>query len=312
MIARLRAELARGAGRQPLPARRCRTSASAAARATRNTSTRCRPTTCRAAHVGAEARGSAAATCPSSPTSTPTSRDKGLQTALVIDRDDGGAPGHQPRADRQHAQRRLRPAAGLDDLQPAQPVPRRDGGGAASTGRTRTALRGHLRQHRGGPVRGTSVGRCRRASAGDAARNQRRTRSPGRRASTGAVSTTPRPWCRSRRSPLRPTNTPLAVNHQGQFVATTISFNLPQGVSLGDAAARSTRPWPDRRAGHDPRQLPGHRARVPGLAGEPAVADPGRAARRLHRARHPLREPTCTRSRSSRRCRRPASARCSR
>jgi multidrug efflux pump len=29
------------------------------------------------------------------------------------------------------------------------------------------------------------------------------------------------------------TNTPLAVNHQGLFVATTISFNLDKGVSLG-------------------------------------------------------------------------------
>jgi len=32
-----------------------------------------------------------------------------------------------------------------------------------------------------------------------------------------------------------PTNTPLAVNHQSQFVATTISFNLPDGVSLSQA-----------------------------------------------------------------------------
>jgi len=32
-----------------------------------------------------------------------------------------------------------------------------------------------------------------------------------------------------------PTNTPLAVNHQGQFVASTISFNLPLGVSLSEA-----------------------------------------------------------------------------
>jgi multidrug efflux pump len=32
-----------------------------------------------------------------------------------------------------------------------------------------------------------------------------------------------------------PTNTPLAVNHQGQFAASTISFNLPEGVSLSDA-----------------------------------------------------------------------------
>jgi multidrug efflux pump len=31
------------------------------------------------------------------------------------------------------------------------------------------------------------------------------------------------------------TNTPLGVNHQSQFVASTISFNLPEGVSLSDA-----------------------------------------------------------------------------
>jgi multidrug efflux pump len=31
-------------------------------------------------------------------------------------------------------------------------------------------------------------------------------------------------------------NTPLAVNHQGPFVATTLSFNLQPGASLGDAA----------------------------------------------------------------------------
>jgi multidrug efflux pump len=31
-----------------------------------------------------------------------------------------------------------------------------------------------------------------------------------------------------------PTNTPLAVNHQGQFAASTISFNLPPNVSLSD------------------------------------------------------------------------------
>ena len=36
-------------------------------------------------------------------------------------------------------------------------------------------------------------------------------------------------------SRYEPTNTPLAVNHQGQFVASTISFNLPVGTSLSDA-----------------------------------------------------------------------------
>jgi multidrug efflux pump len=32
-----------------------------------------------------------------------------------------------------------------------------------------------------------------------------------------------------------PTNTPLAVNHQGQFAASTITFNLPPNISLGQA-----------------------------------------------------------------------------
>jgi multidrug efflux pump len=34
-----------------------------------------------------------------------------------------------------------------------------------------------------------------------------------------------------------PANMPLAVNHQGQFVATTVSFNLAPGKSLGQASA---------------------------------------------------------------------------
>jgi multidrug efflux pump len=36
-------------------------------------------------------------------------------------------------------------------------------------------------------------------------------------------------------SHYQPTNTSLAVNHQGQFPATTLWFNLAQGVALGDA-----------------------------------------------------------------------------
>jgi multidrug efflux pump len=32
-----------------------------------------------------------------------------------------------------------------------------------------------------------------------------------------------------------PGTTPLAINHQGPFVATTFSYNLPEGVSLGTA-----------------------------------------------------------------------------
>ena len=35
-----------------------------------------------------------------------------------------------------------------------------------------------------------------------------------------------------------PSNSTLAVNHQGQFPAVTLSFNLAQGVSLGEATQK--------------------------------------------------------------------------
>ncbi|QCP49032.1 nodulation protein [Trinickia violacea] len=56
-------------------------------------------------------------------------------------------------------------------------------------------------------------------------------------ASTGAsVSTSKEPMIPlSAIASFGPGNTPLSVNHQGQFVASTISFNLPPGKSLSDA-----------------------------------------------------------------------------
>jgi multidrug efflux pump len=39
----------------------------------------------------------------------------------------------------------------------------------------------------------------------------------------------------------RPGNTPLAVNHQGVFVASTISFNLQLGASPSDPTAELAR-----------------------------------------------------------------------
>ena len=42
-------------------------------------------------------------------------------------------------------------------------------------------------------------------------------------------------------SSFQPGHTPLGVNHQGAFVAATISFNLPPGKSLGDATAAIAR-----------------------------------------------------------------------
>jgi multidrug efflux pump len=45
---------------------------------------------------------------------------------------------------------------------------------------------------------------------------------------------------------LELTNTPLAVNHQGGFPASTISFNLPVGVSLGQASGAIDRAMAER------------------------------------------------------------------
>ncbi len=61
-------------------------------------------------------------------------QDKGLQTSLVIDRDAAARLGVTPQHDRHDAERPVRPAPGVDDLRAAQPVPRGDGGRAASTG----------------------------------------------------------------------------------------------------------------------------------------------------------------------------------
>ena len=61
---------------------------------------------------------------------------------------------------------------------------------------------------------------------------------------------------------------PLSINHQSQFPAVTISFNLAQGVAIGqavdaiNAAMRELR-TPITLSG----TLPGHRAGVPGVAG---------------------------------------------
>ena len=127
-----------GARRAAVPAGRCRTSASAAGRATRNTSTRCRPTISPSStHWAPQADRGAAERARAAPTSTPTSRTRAWRPTSIIDRDTAARLGLTPSADRQHALRRVRPAPGVDHLQRAQPVPRGHGGGAAATGRTR-------------------------------------------------------------------------------------------------------------------------------------------------------------------------------
>ncbi|MBI1777970.1 MAG: efflux RND transporter permease subunit [Proteobacteria bacterium] len=79
-------------------------------------------------------------------------------------------------------------------------------------------------------------------TAADALRNQRTNQiaTTGRgSASTGAaVSTRPETMVPlAAFSTFGPGTTPLSVNHQGPFIASTISFNLAPGVSLGEAVS---------------------------------------------------------------------------
>ncbi len=132
------------------------------------------------------------------------------------------------------------------------------------------------------------------------------------RASTSARRRTGR--CRSPPfATFAPEPTSLSVNHQGQFPAITLSFNLAPDVSLGQAVdGRPPRRARDRDARERPRGVPGHGAGVRGRrsTSEPllivAALSPSTSCSACST------RATSTRSRSSRRCPRPASARCSR
>ena len=79
------------------------------------------------AGVGAAVLAEAADPSRASRTSTATSRSRASGDPRHRPRD-GIASRHRAAADRQRALRRVRPAAGLDDVHAAEPVPRRDGG----------------------------------------------------------------------------------------------------------------------------------------------------------------------------------------
>ena len=177
-----------------------------------------------------------------------------------------------PSSDRQCARRRIRAGAGLHDLQPVQPaaVSRRDGGRAGILAEPGGA-EGTLCQHlgRGGQrhqatqaVAGTtSIAPTAAAAAAASPRRDagtaiwRRTRSPTPAAATPRPARRSacrrRPWCRFRPSAITPPARPVSVNHTGTSVSTSISFNLPEGVSLG-ARAGGHRPHDegDPDAGH--------------------------------------------------------------
>lgn len=79
---------------------------------------------------------------------------------------------------------------------------------------------------------------------------------------------------------------PLSVAHQDQFPASTISFDLSQGMALGDAvkAVEKAEGENDRHAVVDHRRFQRRRGRVQQIACKRALADPRRRHRHLCRA----------------------------
>ncbi len=85
---------------------------------------------------------------------------------------------------------------------------------------------------------------------------------------------------------------PLSVRHQGQFPAATLSFNLPEGMALGDAEKLVEKAALDLRMPEDVHTaVRRQRAMDAEIAGDPAAADRRRADLDLHRAGRAVREP---------------------
>jgi multidrug efflux pump len=191
-------------------------------------------------------------------------QQKGLETDLVIDRDTASRLGVTPAQidntlydafgqrqvsviysaiNQYHVVMEIDPRytqfpASLKDVYVAT-----SGGGAAGTATSNLP---------GGTVKGPSAGSpgesestsataaatANNNSARNAAINSLATGGKGNTSSGAAVSTTKETMIPlSAISHYQPGTTPLAVNHQGLFVASTISFNLTEGSSLGEAGA---------------------------------------------------------------------------
>ena len=112
-------------------------------------------------------------------------------------------------------------------------------GGSASGAQTTNATAGTVTAATTGGTAGTTASSA-AAIAADSARNLatnsiaasgKSSASAGSAVSTSKETMIPLSAIAS----FGPGNTPLAVNHQGQFVASTISFNLPPGRSLSEA-----------------------------------------------------------------------------
>ena len=155
-----------------------------------------------------ELRDLGAAACSSALRKLPELRDvatdqqtAGLQLDVDIDRDTAARLGITPQADRRHALRRLRPAPGRDDVHRSS---------------TSTA----------------SCWRRRPSSAGSPDSCSQRLRARRRRRAGAAV---------ERRASSTPAPTPLSINHQGQFPAVTLSFNLAPGRRARPGGRRDRR-----------------------------------------------------------------------
>ena len=209
--------------------RPCRTCASAAARAMRSTSTRCRART--SAELNRFAAAHARPSCASSPQLRDVATDqqnRGLQAALVIDRDTASRLGILPQA--------------IDETL-------YDAFGQRQVSTIYTPLNQYHVVLEVAPRVPAEPGRA-----------QERLRASRPRGAQVPLDAFTR---------FAPRTTPLAVNHQGQFPAVTLSFNLAPGVALGDAVD-----------GH-----PGGRARDRAARRRSAAAS--RAPRRPSRPRSP-------------------------
>ncbi len=192
------AQAGRGRRASSCSCRRCRTCASAAASRARSTSTRCRtPTSTSSTQWAPKRARRRCASCPSSRTSPPISRPPGSQLDVDDRSRHRGAARHH-RA-RRSTTRSTTPSA------------------SARSRRSTPQLNQYRVVLEVAPALGTGPDALDRIYVRVAARRAG--------AAVGA------------RQAVGERTVPLSVNHQGQFPAMTLSFNLAPGVALGQAVA---------------------------------------------------------------------------
>ena len=245
-------------------------------------------------------------------------QQKGLETDLVIDRDTASRLGITPAqidntlydafGQRQvsviySAINQYHVVMEIDPRYTQYPASLRDiyvatsGGGASGTAQSNAPAGTVTARHQGrdapaASASATAAANANNNSARNAAINSLATAGKSSTSSGAAVSTTQETMVPlAAVSHYNPGNAPLSVNHQGLFVASTISFNLQPGAALGDAATEiNNADQSNPHAGVDSRQPRRHRAGVSAIAQQRAGADRRGDRRRLHSARRALRE----------------------